>query len=404
MCILIYMYMHKCDPIFLFGPNANDDGDSCKQSLDSVISVLLLAMPKKDNFQSIKDSRTMLSAKRLSPMTLIFAFCLPVLFILSALVAATNNNMASRGDLHILPNRPGPLERSNVTLREFLLHPDGYFLGMAPSFFGFYGYFGALAAWEDELSNSTFDVLQDNINGVAGASAGAMAAILLAAGIPPQRAAEFCSTISLTDFADFPGLFAIFRGNKFEKIMYDFMKSEMPNATLDLEDASLPIAVSGFDIQTMRGHLLQKGSMARAARASACFPFLFQPVGWIDGDEDYLFVDGGISDVYGMAGLAALHNTRGGSSRRRAINLVVRDILSMNSPGPSQMPENANIEELLSISIHNLPPCGPLNMKNGPRAVEAARQAMRNSMDVPLFLGTEKGHLELHIDAFYYTQ
>ena len=399
------MYMHKCDPIFLFGPNANDDGDSCNKSLDSVISVLLLAMPKKDNFQSIKDSRTMLSAKRLSPMPLIFAFCLPVLFISSALlVAATNNNVASRADLHILPNRPGPLERSNVTLRDFLLHPDGYFLGMAPSFFGFYGYFGALAAWEDELSNSTFDVLQDNINGVAGASAGAMAAILLAAGIPPQRAAEFCSTISLTDFADFPGLFAIFRGDKFEKIMYDFMKSEMPNATLDLEDASLPIAVSGFDIQTMRGRLLRKGSMARAARASACFPFLFQPVGWIDGDEDYLFVDGGISDVYGMAGLAALHNTRGESSRRRAINLVVRDILSLNSPGPSQMPENANIEELLSISIHNLPPCGPLNMKNGPRAVEAARQAMRNSMDVPLFFGTEKGHLELHIDAFYFTQ
>ena len=28
---------------------------------------------------------------------------------------------------------------SNITLREFLIHPDGFHLGMAPSFFGFYG-------------------------------------------------------------------------------------------------------------------------------------------------------------------------------------------------------------------------------------------------------------------------
>ena len=28
---------------------------------------------------------------------------------------------------------------SNMTLREFLTHPDGFHLGMAPSFFGFYG-------------------------------------------------------------------------------------------------------------------------------------------------------------------------------------------------------------------------------------------------------------------------
>ena len=343
----------------------------------------------------------MLPAKKLSPMTVMFALFLSFMSMSSASVAALDT-VASRDDPHILPNRQGTLERSNVTLRDFLLHQDGYFLGMAPSFFGFYGYFGALAAWEDELSNTTFDVLQDNINGVAGASAGAMAAILLAAGIPPRRAAEFCSTISLSDFADFPGLFAIFRGNKFEKIMYDFMKSEKPDATLDLEDASLPVAVSGFDLQTMQGRLLQRGSMARAARASACFPFLFQPVGWIDGDEDYLFVDGGIFDMYGMAGLAALQNTRGESSRRRAINLVVRDALTLSSPGLSQMPESANIDELLSISIHNLPPCGPLHMQNGPRAVEAARQAMRNSMNVPLFFGTEEGHLELHIDASYF--
>jgi Patatin-like phospholipase len=287
-------------------------------------------------------------------------------------------------------------------LRDFLLHPDGYYLGMAPSFFGFYGYFGALAGWEDELSNSTFDVLQDNINGVAGASAGAMAAILVAAGIRPRRAAEFCSKISLTDFADFPGVLAVFRGNKFEQIMQDFLTSELPNATLALEHALLPVAVSGFDIQKMRGQLLRRGSMARAARASACFPFLFEPVGWVDGDQNYLFIDGGIADRHGMAGIAGLKSDRGQQSQRRAINMVVGDFLTGNTPGPSAMPDNINVDELLSITIQKLPPCGPLHMANGPIAVEAARQAMRASLDVPLFLGKEMGHYELHIDASHF--
>ncbi len=287
-----------------------------------------------------------------------------------------------------------------MTLRDFLLDTSGFYLGMAPSFFGFYGYFGALAAWEDELSNSTFNVLQQNINGVAGASAGAMAAILLAAGIPPQRAAEFCTTISLNDFADFPGLFTVFRGNKFEQIMDDFMRSQRPDSRLVLEEAEIPVAVSGFDIQRMQGRILRRGSMARAARASACFPFLFQPVGWVDGEENYLFVDGGITDTAGVAGLASLRSP--GSPGRRVVNLVVGDFLGARAPGPSDLPDGVNATQLLSISIQRLPPCGPWNMPNGPLAVDAARRAMRASLDVPLFMGKEEGHYELHIDASHF--
>lgn len=317
---------------------------------------------------------------------------------------------------HIIQKKSGSDQQTDKTLRDFLLESSGYYLGMAPAFFGFYGYFGALAAWEDELSNSTFDVLQDNINGVAGASAGAMAAILLAAGIPPRRAAEFCTTIDLPDFADFPGLLTVFRGNKFEKIMHDFMKSERPDSSLDLMDAQIPVAVSGFDIQRMEGRLLRRGSMARAARASACFPFLFQPVGWVDGEENYLFVDGGIADMSGVAGLAALHGPPRNRRRqpeqhdqdgtkmppRRVINMVVGDFLGAGAPGPSQLPKGVNATELLSITIQNLPTCGPLHMSNGPLAVEAARQAMRASLDFPLFLGKEDGHYELHIDASHF--
>jgi len=335
-------------------------------------------------------------------------------FSVMAAPSTSSQNDSDDDDRHILSRRATTMIRSDMTLRQYLLHSDGYYLGMAPAFFGFYGYFGALAAWDEEISNSTFHILQpegNHLKGVAGASAGAMAAILLAAGIPPQIAAKRCFSLTLSDFADFPGIMAIFKGNKFEEIMDDFLKSQHPSGsgsgsltTLDFEDASIPIAVSGFDLQTMQGKLLRRGSMARAARASACFPLLFQPVGWVDGKEYYLLIDGGITDYHGMAGLAALQDNPDGQSssspsRRRAINMVVGDFLGFTTPGPSRMPNDVHVDELLSISIQNLPECGPMHMSNGPLAYEAARLAMRHSMDVPLFHGTEDGHYELHIDA-----
>jgi hypothetical protein len=297
---------------------------------------------------------------------------------------------------HLIPPKTGEAH-ANFTLRDFLLDPSGIHLGMAPSFFGFYGYFGALAAWEDELSNDNFDVLQERIDGVAGASAGAMAAVLLAAGIPPRTAAEFCTNITLPEFADFPGLLTIFRGNRFEQIMHNFLREQRPDSSLQLQDANIPVAVSGFDLQTLSGKVLIRGSMARAARSSATFPFLFQPVGWIDGDDNYIFVDGGIADTSGVAGLAAL--TMAGDQKKRVVNLVVGGFHLGQAPGPSDMPDGVEASEVLSISIQNLPQCGPWAMANGPLAVEGARRAMRASLDLPVYLGKEEGHYELHIDA-----
>lgn len=63
------------------------------------------------------------------------------------------------------------------------------------------------------------------------------------------------------------------------------------------------------------------------------------------------------------------------------------------------MPDELNTQELLSISIQNLPQCGPWAMESGPMAVEASRKAMAATLDMPLFKGKENGHYELKIDA-----
>jgi hypothetical protein len=84
---------------------------------------------------------------------------------------------------------------SNLTLREFLLHPDGFHLAMGPAFFGYFAYFGALITLDEavgvlhyshghdngEGETSDGDIMEEEkkmlLKSVAGASAGAMAAV-----------------------------------------------------------------------------------------------------------------------------------------------------------------------------------------------------------------------------------
>lgn len=265
----------------------------------------------------------------------------------------------SDGSRHILLPQDGEEEeeavkyrQANLTLREFLTHPNGFHLAMAPAFFGFYGYFGVLDAWRENIGPSI--LTRDSINSVAGASAGAIAAVLLAAGISPERAAEFCRSLTLDQISDFPGAAAVFRGHRVETLMQQFLEAERPDlAPLRLENSVIPVAVTGFDLSTMEGKILSTGEMARAARASATFPFLFQPISWTFNESDYMLVDGGITDLSGMVGLSTFIDEM---EPARIINLQVGAFLG-SPPGPSSLScKNATV---VSISIRGLPQCGP---------------------------------------------
>ena len=63
------------------------------------------------------------------------------------------------------------------------------------------------------------------------------------------------------------------------------------------------------------------------------------------------------------------------------------------------MPEGVEAREVVSISLRNLPQCGPWAMSTGPLAVDGARLAMKKALDLPMYLGSEVGHYELHIDT-----
>lgn len=396
---------------------------------------------------------------------------------------------------------------STMTLRQFLSHDDGFHLGLAPAFFGFYVYFGALTAFhehvlteeqrqegkvllpvdmdmdinrngykkravvdqenddnsgiyhesdednayedhdddsylndhdEEQLSNTGILVGDENatiapssaainqpikeiqkplLKSVAGASAGAMAAVLIAAGLNPRESANFASTMTVDKFWDFPGLGGLIKGDLFEDIMVRRVKrsglSAPPGAILDevdhesldnvrLEDGLIPVAVSGFDIFNLQGKIITKGCMGKAARASATFPGLFQPCKWNNNDSgnasdnfQYL-VDGGLSDVLGLNGLGHL---RQDERNKRVVNLVAGAFGATGPLGPSNLPEGIHAKEVVSISIENAPQCGPWAMQNGPIALQAAMDAIKDVLDVPMYHGDEEGHYVLHVDV-----
>jgi NTE family protein len=310
---------------------------------------------------------------------------------------------------HIIPPKFGSAILTNVTLRDFMLHPDGIHLALAPAFFGFFSQFGIMQAWEEKLShNGDNDKTVENvtsffatqIRALAGCSAGAMTAVLISSGIRPSAAAKFCSKVSLDQFADPPGFFGLFRGDLFHDLMRDFMREEKPDHSLQLQDIrNIPVAVTAFDLKSMSGKVLTRGSMPLAARASACFPFLFQPVGWSDeskGDGkivNYILVDGGITDPWGLEGLSAFASTR----PQRVVHIAVGDYDGHR--GPSNMPDGVLASEVVSISIRNTPRAGPFALENGRKALEASRLAMLATLDLPMYKGKEDGHFIIHIDT-----
>ena len=306
---------------------------------------------------------------------------------------------------------------STMTLRQFISDGEGFHLGMAPAFFGFYAYFGALTALNEELLQDEDEgkvVLPTKANlsryphdappnvllkSVAGASAGAMAAVFLSSGADPRDAANTCLDLTFGEVADYGGFGAALKGHRFEAIMKE--KLETIGRTSKFKESVLPVAVSGFDLLSMSSRLLDNGCMAKAARASATFPGLFQPVGWNDGDDDEdkllpenLLIDGGIRDLFGLNGLSILLPDK----PKRIVNMVVGDFGSL-TPGPSHMPKDVDATEVVSISLLNTPKCGPWAMEMGPITVEAARKAVSAVLDAPMHMGVDPGHYELHIDA-----
>ncbi len=121
------------------------------------------------------------------------------------------------------------------------------------------------------------DVLLENglaPSWVAGTSAGAIAAALLAFGVPPDDMEEALENVGwrtvsrLRPFAEIGVLSNEGLGEAVEQVLGD----------VQIQDSLIPLAIVSTDITTGERVVLDQGPVATAVRASSCLPGAFMPV------------------------------------------------------------------------------------------------------------------------------
>lgn len=235
------------------------------------------------------------------------------------------------------------------TLREWL-REQPFTLTLSSGFFAFYAHTGFFSVLEDE------DLLPRK---VSGSSAGALVAGMWAAGVTAERFWDNLMHIERHDFWDpRPGL-----GLLAGRLFLDRLRTLLPVQTF--EECRVPLSVSLFDLRARKTVVRDSGELAPALRATCSVPFLFHPVR-IDGR---LFVDGGVADRPGLAGVATgertlFHHIDSRSPWRNAKTM--------------QIPSRINMQTLV---LADLPRSGPFKLENGRRAFHAARLQTRRALD-----------------------
>src|SRR4051812_11172814 len=159
-------------------------------------------------------------------------------------------------------------------------------LTMSAGFFGFFAHCGALTVLEDA------GLLPAR---VSGASAGALVCGAWASGLDAARLSDELHRLRRADFWDprpGPGLLrgALFRAR---------LDAMLP--VRDFAACRARLAVSVYDVLDRRVRVLEEGALSPALHASCAVPFMFHPVR-INGR---IFVDGGLTDRSGLAGMPA---------------------------------------------------------------------------------------------------
>lgn len=223
---------------------------------------------------------------------------------------------------------------------------------MSSGFFSFFAHTGMLAALEEAGLRPSR---------ISGSSAGALVGATWASGVDAMDLAGELLSLQRRDFWD-PGFGpGLLRGRLFQKRLERLLVAKRFDA------CRVPVAVSVFDVKTRTTHVLERGSLAEAVRASCAVPLLFHPV-TIEGRP---YLDGGILDRPGLLGMP--------QSEKRVLfhHIASRSPWRRSLPLPSR-------EGMVTVAIEALPRSGPFRLDEGRRAFHVARAAMRQALDRPL--------------------
>jgi NTE family protein len=170
------------------------------------------------------------------------------------------------------------------TLRQWLREAP-FALAMSSGFFAFFAHTGLLTVLEDEA------LLPMR---VSGSSAGALVGAAWAVGVDGGALTSELERLRRDDFWDpAPGL-GLLRGSLFRRKLHSMLGECV------LEGGRVPATVSVFEPRTRLTRVLDSGDAAAAIHASCAVPVLFHPV----RIGTRVFVDGGVADRPGLAGVA----------------------------------------------------------------------------------------------------
>jgi NTE family protein len=230
-------------------------------------------------------------------------------------------------------------------LREWL-SAGPFTLAMSSGFFGFFAHAGFMSVLEDE------GLLPAR---VCGSSAGALVGGLWAAGVSARRICDELLELRREHFWDVrPGL-GLLRGSLFRARLEALVQART------FEECRVPLAVSVFDVGSLRTTVLRRGPVAAAVHASCAAPLMFQPVR-IGGR---LYLDGGILDRPGLQGVG--HGER-----------VLFHHLTSRSPWRrSRALQVPHRPEIQAVAIDGLPRLNPFQLERGRAAMERAAEGVR---------------------------
>lgn len=227
-------------------------------------------------------------------------------------------------------------------------------LAMSSGFFSFFAHTGMLSAL---LSRGHVPT------SVSGSSAGAMIGGAWAAGISMDELAAVLNGLSRDDFWD-PKLGAgVLAGRKFDQVLRRILP--VPR----IEDCSVPVAISVFDILRRETAVIDRGDLSDAIRASCAVPGMFHPV-WIAKRP---YWDGGIKDRPGLVGAKP--------GRLLFHHIAAHAPWSRPTASALEIPRRADMTTLV---LDSLPRSNPWRLDQGRRALELARAATLRALDEPI--------------------
>lgn len=156
-------------------------------------------------------------------------------------------------------------------------------VALGAGFFGFFAHLGFMEALKEEGVEFSM---------ISGSSAGALTAAVIGSNIKTKDALKLLSEVPVKDVWD-PGIgLGYLKWQKVENILDSFLYKR-------IEDMSLKIAVSAFELKSLRTKVFTSGATAPIVRASCTPPLLVHPAR-IDGRR---YLDGGIFDKHGYLGI-----------------------------------------------------------------------------------------------------